>query len=146
MIRFVNVVSYALVTWAVFALIPLSWFWYEVESILVADTPEGVPAPIAAERRVIRPVVMHYNVIVRSIPQLEIMCEAGSNEFTYQVTAENIKNVDMAWWAPQDPRCLSLPPGEYIMETCWTSTQRFWGIVPDQTVCIDSNVFHVTPN
>ena len=92
----------------------------------------------------IRPFLGKYSVTVRRFENNEIACEAGSAPFLYDPNSVRPDPLTMAWWAPSDPRCASLPPDVYTMQTCWTVTSRGpLGILPNITKCLSTPIFRV---
>ena len=83
-----------------------------------------------------------YSVIIEDATTQAIVAEDRSAVFQYQTGRARPPHIDLAWWAPGLP---DLPPGAYVMETCWT-IHRPLGFFPvtNKTTCVTSNIFEVT--
>lgn len=135
-----------LATYLVAILIPLEWFWFDPGTPVVGDAHVGDAPAVGFTREIKRDTAMSYSVVVRRVRGLQIVCEAQSGVFTYRTTSTLPDDIDMAWWAPGDARCVEglLPPGEFVMETCWTAPNPFV-VLPPKTACRTSNVFSILP-
>lgn len=117
--------------------------WYHARLVTVAsDSDLGLV--ITVDRRIRFDPEISYNVIVRQAAGLATVCEGPSPVFQYRSEAAKTNptpSYSLADWLGPNSNCiLPLPPGDYILETCWT-VQRPLMVLRDKTVCIDSNVF-----
>lgn len=133
----------AVVAWGVCTMIPVEAFWFKPGALLVSDAPVGSVPKVGFDRDIKRNVVMSYSVSVRAVDTLETVCESTSEPFLYRARASLPESVDLEWWAPG---CGTLPAGEYFIATTWTATERWWGLLPDRSVTLDSNVFRIEPS
>lgn len=126
--------------WMGIAALPLSSFWFKPELVVVQDAPVKTSPKMGFTREIKRPVLMRYSVIVRDV-HLAVVCESPSPLIEYKPDATLPEDLDLDWWTDGD--CPTLPTGTYIVETCWTATERFWGLLPDRSACVASNTFRV---
>lgn len=115
--------------------------WFDPGLQTVAQEDGGV---IVTQDRVIHSDFLgEYHVIVRETVGLRPVCEGMGGPFTYRENDGAIPAVQpIDKWAGGS--CGDLPPGDYIMETCWTVVRPYFGIVPPKTVCVTSSPFEVT--
>lgn len=143
-LRMIDCTSILMVTWAVAAILPLS-FWFQPGSLIIASTDyDKQPALVIYDRKISRRVFMSYSVVVhRLVPDI-VACDAKSGPFWYEPRRElpPPSEMTLAWLAPSDARCGGLPPGEYVAEVCWSATV-LGGLVPTKTVCVQSNPFTI---
>lgn len=142
--RLMDYLSVVFVGWLAIAMIPLGWFWYEPGQVVISNSSIETPPRVDFTRVIRRPVIMKYQVIIRDIDRKEVVCDPASEPFTYSPTAQFPTSADLVWWTGGDDRCWPREPGTYTAETCWTATHLFWGLVPDKTVCRNSNPFTIT--
>lgn len=141
--RWLDWTALLILLWTGAALVPLS-FWFKPGNLVIASTNfDEQPALVIYDRQIKRRVFMRYAVVVhRLVPDL-IACEAEGGPFWFEPSRQLPEPSDMtlAWFAPGDPRCARLPPGEYIAEACWTATVA--SLLPSKSVCIQSNPFTI---
>lgn len=134
-------ITLAALAYALMALTPAT-FWIDPIEIHVRDSPYGEqPTTLVYVRRISRPFNGHYQVAVRSLADGRVACESSGN-LPYRATEGKVV-FRLDAWAPNDPRCQVLPPGDYMMDTCWTIVGPFAGLVPDKTKCVVSNKFQI---
>ena len=118
-----RVLVLALALYAGFAIAPFGVFYSWTGSITFE--PEGTTFTHHSRNR--SSFLGEYGAIVREVESGNVVCEASGGPFTYGRWPIRRKIWTVAKWAPSDPRCLELPPGEYFMETCWTAIEPRWG-------------------
>lgn len=143
--RLADLLSLVLIGWMAAALVPLEWLWFDPGQVVVSNgTKESVPA-IQFDRRILRPTLMRYQVVIRGLGHSHVVCDPASEAFTYQPSAKLPEDLRLHdYWTGGDPQCWPLEPGEYVMETCWTAPRPFWGLVPPKTACRTSNAFTIS--
>lgn len=119
-------------------------FWFDAGEVFVRADGNGRPVVIFTGGTK-RDFLGSYSVIVRDVEKHQVACDATSAAFNYTTKANYPDTPGMDWWAPGDPRCQSLPPSAYTMETCWTIHSPFFGLVPNKTICRSSNIFEIPP-
>lgn len=139
--RAIDYTAILLVLWALAGAIPLRWLGFNPGIVEVVSGP--APNVVLFSRHIERDIRLRYSVVVRAIETLDIACEAYSNAFTYRAQPGGPITKDLAWWAPGDARCASLPLGQYAMETCWTWPSPI-PFIPNKFICRMSNIFEVT--
>lgn len=135
----------ALAAYLTVILLPLS-LWFAPGSLVIASTDyNNQPALVIYDRQIKRRVFMHYSVVVHRLVPDMVACEAEGGPFWYEPRRElpPTSEMTLAWLAPGDARCGSLPPGEYVAEACWTATVA--SLLPAKTECIQSNPFTIRP-
>ena len=138
-----DIASVMLFLWAGLSLLPVDTFWFDPGPVIVQDAFEGDSPALGFTRDIKRDTTMRYSVVMRDA-NLAIVCEDRSETFTYRTDATfPADGVDLEWWAPGNMRCHRPPPGTYILETCWTATDRLFGLLWDRSICRESNVFEV---
>lgn len=142
-VRALDYISLVFVVWAIAAAIPLSWFWFSPGPLFISDSTTSHPPGISFTRKIHRPVLMKYQVTIRDIETKSVVCDPSSEPFTYRPDASVPDDANLVWWTGGDDRCWPQEPGTYIVETCWTATNLFWGIAPDKTACVTSNPFTI---
>lgn len=142
-IRTVDLLSVLLLLWMAAAAIPLHWFWFDPGQVYVSDTTPDTPPAISFTREIKRPIKMRYQVVIREMNSRRVVCDADGGPFTYSPDADLPDDLDIVWWSGGDPTCWPQVAGTYIMETCWTAPNLFFGLVPAKTTCRDSNPFSV---
>lgn len=138
--------SILVILWAAAAALPLS-LWFQPGSLVIASTDYNEqPALVVYGRQIKRRVFIHYSVVVHRLVPDMVACEAEGGPFWYEPRRElpPTNEMTLAWLAPSDARCSSLPPGEYVAEVCWSATV-LGGLVPAKTVCVQSNPFTIRP-
>ncbi len=141
----IDLAAVLVILWSALAMVPLRWFWYAPGTVIVSDSTVATPPSILFDRRIKRPVRMSYQVVIRRVGNDRIVCDPASGPFTYRPTATLPKHMDIIWWTGADMRCWPRAPGTYVMETCWTASRPFGGLVPPKTECRDSNPFSIHP-
>ncbi|WP_299663822.1 hypothetical protein [uncultured Ruegeria sp.] len=139
----VDILSLVFIAWVGVTLIPLGWFWYDPGQVVISNSSIENPPRVDFSRKISRPVIMKYQVIIRDIERNAVVCDPASEPFTYSPDARFPDDADLVWWTGGDDRCWPREPGTYIAETCWTATHLFWGLIPDKTVCRTSNPFTI---
>lgn len=126
--------------------LPLQWFWFTPQTFVIGDAVEGQAPVIGFEREIHRPVDMAYTVTIRKVPSLEVVCDQRAGPFSYypNATLPEGDALDLEWWAGGNDRCLDLEPGKYVIDTCWTAYNLFFGLVPRKTVCTGPHEFSIT--
>lgn len=118
--------------------------WYRMGELIVPSPVIRQPAEILyVNGGPVKDFLGEYAVTVRSQPLNGIVCEARGGPFLYRTDSTRPDPLTMAWWAPSDPRCVNLPDGDFILETCWTVLKPFGGFVDEITECITSDPFRV---
>lgn len=125
------------------AIPPASW-WFEVNSIVVADLVEGEPALITVDRRINRDFTGVWRVEVRKLDpatgQWVSDCVTAETRQSYITDAALPHPVTLDWWASDE--CGDVDPGTYYIAT-------FWRINPDglmpRSLQVTSPVFKVLP-
>lgn len=135
-------VSAFVVATVVMALWPFS-YWYRVGQVQIDDVNMGEEIIIRYDGGSTRSFIGSYAVIMRDTTTYGVVCDATGGPFPYSTKSQRPHPLTMGWWAPSDERCARPPAGEYTLETCWTVSRPF-GIFPDKTRCVTSNVFLVT--
>lgn len=126
------------------AVVPAS-YWHDKGSMFVPDLQSEQPIELRWQGGAKREFRGVYTVVVRSIDNNQIVCEARGGPITYHPEATRPDPLTLDWWAPSDPRCKILPTGAFTLETCWTIKAPFGGVVPDKTHCLMSNPFRIEP-
>lgn len=121
------------------AMVPVS-YWYTIGDVVFPEAVEGQPIFMDYSGGARRDFLGSYTVIGRNFATREIVCDARSGPFMYEVAAPRPDPLTMAWWAPSDPRCKSLPAGAYAIETCWTVHRPFLGVVPARVGCTSATL------
>lgn len=144
-LRFFDLMAVVLVAWGIMAVVPLEWFWFDPGHVVVGNgTKAQVPA-IQFDRVIKRNTLMRYQVTIRNVDSGHIVCDPASQPFTYRSDAVLPESIQLhEYWTGGDDRCWPLPHGTYVMETCWTATNVFWGITGPKTACRLSNPFMIS--
>lgn len=141
--RWIDLAAVLSIIWAIIVALPLS-IWFEPGSVVVASTDhDGQPALVVYDRKIKRRVFISYAAVIHRIQPDTIACEAEGGPYWYDPDRKlpAPEEMTLAWWAPGDPRCSKLPPGEYIMETCWTA--QISSLLPEKAICVQSNPFTI---
>lgn len=126
--------------YAALAAIP-AWVWY-TPGVQIVSRDSGGVLTVTQERRINFFFLGAYSVIVRSANGLDPVCDGVGGPFTYlKNNGDKPASMPLSDWAGGG--CADLPPGNYIMETCWTVLRPLWGALPPKTVCVRSDVFEV---
>lgn len=142
--KIVDLMSLTVVAWMGLTLTPVEWFWFDPGHVIISNSSVEKAPKVAFNRKIHRPVLMKYQVVIRDIERNSVVCDPSSEPFTYSSTAQLPDDADLVWWTGGDDRCWPQEPGTYIAETCWTATHILWGLIPDKTVCRTSNPFTIT--
>ncbi len=142
--RVIDWVSTMVVLWLVLGLVPASWFGYIPKQVVVTNGSADTVPVVNLERTIWRDVRQKYTVVVRELTTLRAVCDPQSGVFTYKRQPNGVISGDIVWWSGGDDRCWPLDPGEYIMETCWTVTRPFYGLVWPKSQCLTSNPFTIS--
>lgn len=124
------------------AAVPATW-WFSPGTPYVADSDTETPPKVGFAREIRRDALMTYQVVIRTTEGLTAVCDPASQAFTYRRGAELPSDIDLVWWTGGDDRCWPREAGTYLMETCWTVEQPFFGLVRPKTVCRESPPFHI---
>ncbi|MGB7241669.1 MAG: hypothetical protein WBC93_06250 [Sulfitobacter sp.] len=116
--------------YAALVLLPSS-IWYEPGVPVFRDAQLGESPDVEFFREIKIASSIKYSVIVRVVGTNDVVCDAVGGPFTYKPTLGPLKDKDLAWWAPSDPRCSMLPVGEYWAETTWTIVNPIGELLPD---------------
>lgn len=116
-------------------------YWYEVRSVHVHDTVEGVSPAIDLDRSIRRPFSASWIVTV--------MRQGARGDFFTACTARGMNDyrpgnilppdLDLDWWT--QPRRCALVPGSYRVHVVWHLRIDGW---PAKAVRATSNVFTVS--
>lgn len=122
-------------------------FWYTIGTIFVEDSVQGRGDKVRLEYSGVihRPANIKYNVTVRNFRTHQIVSDYSSGVIPYTPNSTRPVPITFGWWSPNSPRLYNLEPGRYVMSTCWTIVEPFWGIVPPKSACAESNVFTIYP-
>lgn len=120
--------------------------WYRLGAL-------SVPSPVLEQPTEIKYVgggpvrnfLGSYSVTIRQQPLNGVVCDARGGPFEYKVGSSRPDPLRMDWWAPSDRRCSDLPPGDYVLETCWTVEKPFAGYLAPITECLKTDPFRVQP-
>ena len=144
-VRLVDVICVLLVVGALMRLTPLSWFWFDPGQVIVGNGTVSYVPRIEFDREIKRPTLMRYQIVIRNLNTGNIVCDPQSAEFTYRPNARSPDEILLhEYWTGGNRRCWPLKPDTYIMETCWTAPDTFWGLAGSKTVCRLSNPFTIT--
>ncbi len=141
--RAVDLLSLALVAWVALSLVPVNWVWFDPGDVFISDGARDQVPVVTFDRTIRRPVLMRYQVTIRSVDGNRVVCDPTGGPFTYRPNAQMPEPADLVWWTGGDKRCWPREPGSYVAETCWTVERPFWGLVPPKIICRRSNVFTV---
>lgn len=127
---------------SLFFIWPATW-WHEVEQVRVIDAGAGDDFEIVVVGGPLRDFEGSYQV---TISEARTGASPAGGEHAggvrpYSPTAVSNRPspITISWWAP-DIDYEHLPPGDYIMSTCWTVHHPFI-FFPAKSYCVDSNVF-----
>lgn len=127
------------VAWLTMAAWPAE-YWMEPGTIRVDDFLQGSDFEVISTSDPIRDFTGSYTVILRDATSGQVVQEYASGIFPYEHGVERPDPIYISWWAPG---ITPLSVGTYVMTTCWTVYETFWGIVPKKTTCSESNPFVV---
>jgi len=116
--RVIDWTALAFVLWGLLSAVPLS-AWGFASGPVVVNAGERPPVVIF-HRHIWRDIHMRYSVVVREARTLRIVCEGSSGPFRYRAQPAGTALFALNDWAGGDDRCLSLPQGDYVMDTTWT--------------------------
>ena len=122
LIRFVDAFAGAALALAIFAsvtfFLPTS-IWFEVRSVQVFNSSQGVSPRMLVDRTIHREFLADWIVSVYRVKPdgLESACRAQGHT-NYEVDARLPPVMDLDWWTW--PTQCNLGPGEYIARTIWT--------------------------
>lgn len=139
MIRLILIVGLAL---AWLGLPPPS-FWFEVRSLAIADTTEGMSPIVRIDRTIHRHFRASWIVtVMRSHGSgFTFWCNARSSN-DYAPDAQLPDHTDLGWWMDNQPCLRPLVPGNYRVRMLWTIKPTLF---PEKEVRIESNTFTVHP-
>ena len=126
-------------TLAAIHLWPAAW-WFEVESVRVADGVSGQPVFMHVQRTIHRDFTGTWGVTVRLLEDKGTYVACAASAVTdYRIGSDLPEVVTLGWWT--NGQCKTLPPGIYIVQTVWQIHGS--GILPAKTVQATSNPFKV---
>ena len=134
----------ALVVGVVVVVWPAS-HWYDAGEMRVDDFSAGADFDLIYDGGAVRKFLGSYSVVMTNTDVRKIVAEMGSARFNYDPANKRPDPLLISWWAPNDPRFLSQPPGHYRLETCWTVHGAFFGFSPGKQICTRSNIFTIHP-
>lgn len=126
--------------WLIALAMPASY--YKESGTLKVDTEGQEEMIIVYTGEIHREFLGVYSVIIRDAHTDKIVAEDRSNTILYKPNSNRPNPITLDWWAPGIAD-IELPPGYYVMTTCWTIKRPFGGIVPEKHICVTSNVFEV---
>lgn len=133
--------------WLLFLAVTTAWpasWWFTVQRVLVYDAPAGAEVVMDVDRRIYRPFVAEWSVLVRRRvgEGWKIACTADGKG-DYRTDAVLPVPLTLRWWTDGEPACApaALGPGEYFVSTIWTI--QGVGALPDKVVQVASNVFTI---
>lgn len=129
-------------TWATAAVWPAT-FWYSPGTMKIDDVYVGQDIELKYEGGAERPFLGSYSVVLRDIHIPAIVAEMGSEKFNYDPARRRPDPLKMDWWTAGYKPIMFPEVGDYVLETCWTVHDSFFGLVPSKTTCIESNIFSV---
>lgn len=137
-----------LMPYSVMVFLPIDSFWYrpKVEMLQVTPTNYGEPVVVYYDHVVLQDISLSYATrIIRfnDDGQSEGVCTTNSgppSELSADLRLPQV--MDLQWWT-DDASCSRLGPGYYVMKTCWTVHDIFYGVIPPKTICLESNVFEI---
>ena len=138
MTRWLDFLSGFLVVYLALVAIPAKWIWYEPHVLTVGDGPGA----IRFDRIIKRDFVGRYSGSIRDVTTSAIVCDFNGGPFTYRKDSALPERIDLEWWTGKE-QCSDLDAGSYVLETCWAVVDPLWGMLPDKSVCLTSNVFKV---
>lgn len=115
-------------------------YWYSEARIRVQDTHVGQPIKMAIDRKINRPFIGRWSVIVRRINggQSEVVC-TGAGISNYSPTSELPETLTLAWWTNRG--CTELDIGFYRVTTIIDIDVI--SILQPKIVVIESNIFEI---
>lgn len=137
-IIFAPLLALYIILWA----LPATW-WFEPQSLIVAEVEPGQDLQVALTRTVHRTFQGSYTADVRSVDTGLHACGLGGAH-RYRAGLDGTYAISLRTLAGGDTECSTLPAGVFFAEVCWTVDTPAWGIVPPKTTCIRSNPFRVT--
>lgn len=132
-------------------LVAMAWpasYWMRVDQIRVLDSFQGEDFELVLVGGPTRRFSGSYQVTVRNSTTLETPSGAehfsGVRPYDPDAVVSRPDPITISWWGA-DVDYGNLEPGNYIVTTCWTVHGPFFGLVPNKTLCVDSNVFIIVP-
>jgi hypothetical protein len=115
--------------------------WYDVQSVVVLDAPEGQVPRMSVTRFIHKPFTAEWVATVRALTTdgLVTMC-VGTGRSQYLPEAKLPSDIDLTWWLGKP---CPLTPGKYKVDTHWTL--EIPGYQGPREVTARSNIFVVTP-
>jgi len=115
--------------------------WYDVQSVLVMDTPEGQVPRMVVTRFIRKPFTAEWVATVRKLTEdgIETIC-VGNGRSQYLPDAKLPADLNMDWWLGKE---CPLTPGKYKVDTHWTLDVP--GYRGPREVTARSNIFVVSP-
>lgn len=120
----------AFVAYVALAALSAESLWFRPSVPVFADATEGEVPALTYSRAILRPADIRYSVVVRATGQAWPACESPNGPFPYLAASGPVDGKDLAWWAPNDPRCLDLPPGSYWAVTTWEVIDPLGDLLP----------------
>jgi hypothetical protein len=131
--------------WASLLVVPAS-FWFDPHTLYVPDAVAGEDFELIYTGDVNRDFNGYYSVLIRSAEDLSTPnggeMRSGTRPYSPEAVTSRPNPITMSWWA-HEIDVENLEPGYYLLNTCWTIVNPLFGLVPNKTVCIESNVFHL---
>jgi len=131
--------------WITLFAIPAT-IWFEPHTMFVPDATAGEDFELIYTGDVNREFTGYYSVTIRRAEDFSTPTggemRSGTRPYSPDAVSGRPDPITMSWWA-HEIDVESLEPGYYILNTCWTVVNPFFGLVPNKTVCIESNVFYL---
>ena len=142
-LRVIDILMFMAVMWGILSSIPLKYWGFEPLDISVADsTPDKAPK-VVFDYVVTKPILLNKSTAIYSLNGNQLVCDDYSSVVRYVPEMRLPSTLTIQWFAPHDWRCSYLSGGSYYMEVCWTAPDLLDGVIPDKTVCKESNVFNI---
>ncbi len=140
---FMLAVCFLGIAWGVGAYGISARYWFDPQTVYVADSVTGEAVVLVVDREIKRPFKGSYTATVRALNSATVICDA-SGALNYDPKSSLPDPVTLAWWAYSDARCHgpNLPAGEYVLTTTWTIKSPF-RVLPDKSVSVISNPFRI---
>lgn len=119
---------------------PAGW-WFEVDTLHIADSKVGESVPIVVDRHINRNFDASWTVVIRQWDGGWTAHCVSTGAGSYKSDAKLPKNPTLAWWTWD--KCHPLPAGKYEVITVW-HLHTHWPVVGHKRVEVTSNVFQVT--
>ena len=126
--------------------------YFDVGKVLVPNEVDRIGFDFAATGRALTTFNGSYRVLLRDFATNVVVKQypdSGAFEYSPTIldTGEIVSGypnpVAFDWWVGQQGELEVLPTGLFYIQTCWTVHDRFGGLYPQVSGCVDSNAFHV---